>query len=264
MADRRRGGTRHYSADTTTPPDLLAGGAGPIWRDTMEGRYRTDPEALAAVLPPPLEPTEDADVRLTIATGTNPDGTTFGEGRISVRARHGTIEGDYPLLVVHSHERDAIEARERLGEPAHVGHVNGSIKARRVEKRITRLEHHVAHLVGVVEGPEQPVPTSRTEFTFRVHRALDGARAIDGDAELVVVTRTIAERKAAKVGGIVRLGASPFDPVRELPLRQTHGVRIAQQFVTVSARSAGRIPADDIVPFLHHRYDPPPLPATDA
>ncbi len=252
-------GTRHYAARTVTHPDLFAGALGPIWRDTMEGRYRTDPDALAAVLPPPLEPTEDADVRLSIATGTNPDGTTFGEGRISVQARHGTIVGDYPLLVVYTGEHDAIDARERFGEPAHVGKINGSIKVRRVEKRITRLDHHVAHLVGVVEGPQPPASTSRTEFTFRVSRAIDGARAIEGDAELLVVTRTIEERKAAKVGGIVRLGASPFDPIRELPLRQTHGVRIAQQFITVSARSAGRIPADDIVPFLHHRYDPPPV-----
>lgn len=255
--------TRHYAARPDAPVlDLAAGGAGPVWRDTLEGRYLTDPDALAAVLPPPLEATEDPTVRVSIATGNNPDGSPFGEGRVSVQARHGSIVGEYPLFVVADSDQAVLEARDRFGDPAHRGVIGGSIDGRRIEKRISRKDHNVVHLVGVVEGPESPTPTSRIEFTFRTRRALNEPMDLAEDPELVIVTRTVEERRAATVGGIVRLGGTPFDPIRELPIRKTHGLRIAQQFVTLSARSAGHVPADSHRPFLHHRYDPSPVPAS--
>ena len=252
--------TRHYAARPDADPvDLAAGGAGPVWRDALEGRYLSDVDAIAAVLPPPLEVTDDPTVRVAIATGTNPDGSSFGEGRVTVQARHGSVVGEYPLLVVVDTEQALFEARERFGDPARRGVITGSINDRRIEKRISRNDQHVVHLVGVVEGPEAPTPATRTEFTFRTRRALDGAMALAEDPELVIVTRTVEERRAATVGGIVRLGGTPFDPIRELPIRKTHGLRIAQQFVTVSARSAGSVPAASHEPFLHHRYDPSPV-----
>ena len=252
--------TRHYAARPDADPvDLAAGGAGPVWRDALEGRYLSDVDAIAAVLPPPLEVTDDPTGRVAIATGTNPDGSSFGEGRVTVQARHGSVVGEYPLLVVVDTEQALFEARERFGDPARRGVITGSINDRRIEKRISRNDQHVVHLVGVVEGPEAPTPATRTEFTFRTRRALDGAMALAEDPELVIVTRTIEERRAATVGGIVRLGGTPFDPIRELPIRKTHGLRIAQQFVTVSARSAGSVPAASHEPFLHHRYDPSPV-----
>lgn len=252
--------TRHYAARPDVDhADIAAGGAGPVWRDTLEGRYLTDPDAVAAALPAPLEPTGDPTVRVAIATGTNPDGSSFGEGRVTVQARHGSIVGEYPLVVVVDTEHALLEARERFGDPAHLGSVTGTITDRRIEKRIGRHDHNVVHLVGVVDGPEAPTPTSRTEFTFRTKRSIDHALDLAEDPELVLVTRTIEERRAATVGGIVRLGGSPFDPVRDLPVRKTHGLRIAQQFVTLSARSGGHIPADSHRPFLHHRYDPSPV-----
>ena len=167
--------------------------------------------------------------------------------------------GEYPLLVVADTEQAVLEARERFGEPARQGEIGGSITERRIEKRVSRHGHNVVHLVGVVEGPEAPTPSTRTEFTFRTRRALDAAMRLAEDPELVIVTRTIEERRAATVGGVVRLGGTPFDPIRELPIRKTHGLRIAQQFVTLSARSAGNVPADWHHSFLHHRYDPPPV-----
>lgn len=251
---------RHYAARPDAQHiDLAAGGAGPVWRDTLEGRYLSDRDAVAAVLPPPLEATEDPTVRVSISTGTNPDGSPFGEGRVTVQARHGSIVGEYPLLVVVDTEHALFDARERFGEPARRGLITGTIKERRIEKRISRNDQHVVHLVGVVEGPEAPTPGSRTEFTFRTRRSLDEAVGLAADPEIVIVTRTIEERRAATVGGIIRLGGTPFDPVRELPIRKTHGLRVAQQFVTLSARSAGHVPADSHRPFLHHRYDPSPV-----
>ena len=114
--------TRHYAARPDVDhADIAAGGAGPVWRDTLEGRYLTDPDAVAAALPAPLEPTGDPTVRVAIATGTNPDGSSFGEGRVTVQARHGSIVGEYPLVVVVDTEHALLEARERFGDPARPG-----------------------------------------------------------------------------------------------------------------------------------------------
>ena len=69
------------------------------WATVLTATYQTDPEALAAVLPPPLEPGDDPRVSIRIArvdiTGLPP----FGAGTFSVRCWHEGTTGDYPLVM---------------------------------------------------------------------------------------------------------------------------------------------------------------------
>ncbi|MDA8360086.1 MAG: acetoacetate decarboxylase family protein [Actinomycetota bacterium] len=59
-----------------------------VWATTLVATYATDPEVIAAVLPPPLEPGGDPLVKVTIATVDIPGYPTFGAGSFSVRASH--------------------------------------------------------------------------------------------------------------------------------------------------------------------------------
>ena len=65
-----------------------------IWSEAVTALYETDPELIAAVLPPPLEPGPEPLVRLTITTVKMPVGPAFGAGWFGVRARTST--GTYP------------------------------------------------------------------------------------------------------------------------------------------------------------------------
>ena len=61
---------------------------GEIWSQALTAIYETDPEVIAAVLPPPLEPPAEPLVRVTITTVDMPGGYTFGAGYFAVRAAH--------------------------------------------------------------------------------------------------------------------------------------------------------------------------------
>jgi len=39
-----------------------------VWATTLVATYLTDPEVIAAVLPPPIEPPDEPQVKVTIAT----------------------------------------------------------------------------------------------------------------------------------------------------------------------------------------------------
>src|ERR1700736_2099455 len=68
------------------------------WAQVVTAIYETDPEVVAAVLPPPLTP-GDPLVRVTIATVAIDGRPPFGAGYFGVRARHEGVDGEYPLVM---------------------------------------------------------------------------------------------------------------------------------------------------------------------
>ena len=53
-----------------------------VWATTLVATYLTDPEVIAAVLPPPIEPGGDPLVKVTVATVDIPGYPTFGAGKL--------------------------------------------------------------------------------------------------------------------------------------------------------------------------------------
>ena len=94
-----------------------------------------------------------------------------------------------------------------------------------------------------------------SEFTYRTLRAHDDGCRLAADPTLCLVKRTIEERRATLIGGLVRLGQSPYDPLNALPVRNTQSVRLSQQFVTTTVSELCSVPAVDYQPYLHQRYD---------
>lgn len=229
---------------------------GPVWVDNLETVYVTDAATIAAILPPPLSPGPEPIVRVAISTAADDRGGTTGEARISVQASWDDIVGEYVLFVGMTSEGSALHARERFGEPAHQADITSTINhTRRIANRVARLGHTVVQVIGMVEEPQQSDHVVRTEFAFRIDRSVNDPSALASDPELVAMTRSIEARKAAKVTGIVRLGDSPMDPIRDLAVRQTHRSHLAQQFVTVDAKVVDTVAAADFLPYVHQRYD---------
>src|SRR5438552_16057993 len=70
-----------------------------VWATTLVATYLTDPDVIAAVLPPPIEPGSEPQVKVTIATVDISGYPTLGAGSLSDRARHEGTEGHYALLM---------------------------------------------------------------------------------------------------------------------------------------------------------------------
>ena len=95
------------------------------WTTSLTAIYETDPDAVAAVLPPPLEPTDQPLVRVTVATVDIGRGLPpFGAGTFAVQARHEGTVGNYPLVMPMTTEQSVIGGRETFGEPKKLAEVN--------------------------------------------------------------------------------------------------------------------------------------------
>src|SRR3954463_5319227 len=94
------------------------------WATTLVAIYETDPDVIAAVLPPPLSPIDEPLVRLTIATVDVGRGyPIFGAGTFSVMCEHEGTVGDYALLMPMTTEQSVIGGRETFGEPKKLAEV---------------------------------------------------------------------------------------------------------------------------------------------
>ena len=94
------------------------------WATTLVATYETDPDAVAAVLPSPLQPPTSPLVRVTVATVDMGRGyPVFGAGTFGVHCSYDGIEGDYALVMPMTTEQAVIGGRETFGEPKKLAEV---------------------------------------------------------------------------------------------------------------------------------------------
>ena len=74
--------------------EIEATRAGDIWSQAVTAVYETEPDIVAAVLPPPLEPGPEPLVRITITRVEMPGLPVFGAGWIGDQARHDDRLGE--------------------------------------------------------------------------------------------------------------------------------------------------------------------------
>jgi len=106
-----------------------------------------------------------------------------------------------------------------------------------------------------VIGEREPSSAERIDFYFKLLPSPEGPGLLDGDPFLVHSHKSSRERRAEIVEGEVLLGDSPLDPVADLPVRGLKSITLAQRATIVDARTVGTVPADDLIPFMHQRYD---------
>ena len=83
----------------------------------------------------------------------------------------------------------------------------------------------------------------------------EGPTKLDGDPFIVHSKKSSRERKAEVVEGEVILGDSPLDPLSDLPVKKLVSINLSQRATVVSARTVGTVPAENLIPFVHQRYD---------
>ena len=225
---------------------------------SIEVRYLTDPEVLAAVLPPPLEPTDDPRVHVRV---TDID-LQFGEisytervGFIAVDCRYGDVVGEYPLIIPIDLEPAISISRERFGEPKKLAEIDFVREGEHVEARITRQGVTFVEIVGdVVETLPTPAAHPAHQFWFKFQPAVSGV-GFDGDPLLVQVDQVRSPELVQRVEGELVLRDSSSAPVVDLPVRELESIVWTQRTSTHEPRLIGPVDADAFEPFAYARYD---------
>ncbi|WP_327322766.1 acetoacetate decarboxylase family protein [Streptomyces sp. NBC_01210] len=227
-----------------------------IWSTGVVALWESDPDAVAAVLPPPLKPTERPLVRAAISKVDLP-GYPLGAGSVAVAALHDGREGWYPLVMPMTHERALIGGREVFGEPKKLGEVG--VERDGLVVRAVLARHGIAFVEvrGAVDGPlPLPEPAEKLDFYFKFLPAVDG-QGFDADPVLVHCIRNEKFRRLERITGDVVLRESMYDPVADLPVRSVVELTIGEKTTDQKGRVAERVSAQALLPYIHQRYDDP-------
>ncbi|MEU8894042.1 acetoacetate decarboxylase family protein [Streptomyces sp. NPDC048442] len=228
-----------------------------IWSTGVVAVWESDPDAVAAVLPPPLKPTGRPLVRANISKVDLP-GYPLGAGSVAVAAEYGGREGWYPLVMPMTHERALIGGREVFGEPKKLGEVTVEREGLIVRASLARHGIAFVEVRGAVDRalPVPGEPTEKLDFYFKFLPAVDG-RGFDADPVLVQCTRHEKVRKLEKVSGDVVLRESMYDPVADLPVRRLIEITLGEKTSDQSGKVVERVDAQALLPYIHQRYDDP-------
>jgi acetoacetate decarboxylase len=227
-----------------------------IWSTGVVALWESDPDAVAAVLPPPLKPAERPLVRANISTVELP-GYPLGAGSVAVAAVHDGHEGWYPLVMPMTHERALTGGREVFGEPKKLGEVTVERDGLVVRAALARHGIAFVEVRGAVDGPlPLPGPTAKLDFYFKYLPAVDG-EGFDSDPVLVHCTRHEKVRRLEGISGDVVLRESVYDPVADLPVRRLVGITIGEKTSDQRGRVVARVSAEALLPYIHQRYDDP-------
>jgi acetoacetate decarboxylase len=172
----------------TNPGDILG------W-PFLKIDYPTDADGIARLLPPGIDPSDSANVHLSIYNFPVPDEPEYGVV-VSVDANYRDMNGQpkYPAEIVYF----------RLGE---------RVSARATHQRYTFLEFE-GKTRGVLPNPE---PYLEHEWWVKVSRAVGGAeKAYDFPPHVVKVATTYKTFFQEKVDGELLLRESPWDPIATL------------------------------------------------
>jgi acetoacetate decarboxylase len=227
------------------------------WATTLVAIYETDPEAIAAVLPPPLTPPGEPLVRVNIATVDVGRGyPVFGAGTFSVYARHEGVDGDYALVMPMTTEQAVIGGRETFGEPKKLAEIglertdDGAVRG-----HFTRMGTTFVEIAGRVTGELEPTPPqTRTSFYLKFLPSPSG-KGFDGEPMLVYCRRAEKTRNLWAVDGELVLRESRFDPVADLPVRKLRSIELADRTSVQTGEVVTTVPADWVAPYMHQRYD---------
>ncbi|MDZ4827376.1 MAG: acetoacetate decarboxylase family protein [Actinomycetota bacterium] len=233
---------------------------GEIWSQALTAIYETDPEIIAAVLPPPLEPPAEPLVRATITTVDMPGGYTFGAGYFAVRAKHEGLEGEYPLFMPMTTEQATVGGRETFGEPKKIGEVWVKRDGADVHGVMARMGFTVVEIQGrVAETLESPPERTKTDFYFKFLPAPDGlgvgGGGFDSDPALVYCHKKEKMRLLERVDGDLVLRDSPLDPVADIPVRRLVDLNWSERTTFQSGVIHSYVKSEWLAPFVHQRYD---------
>jgi acetoacetate decarboxylase len=228
---------------------------GDIWSEAVTAVYETDPEIIAAVLPPPLEPGPEPLVRITITKVQVPGLAIFGAGWIGVQARHGDRLGEYPILMPMTTEQSTIGGRETNGEPKKLAQVEVRRDGNRVEASISRMGSLLCEIVGTVRETRENYEKEKTDFWFKLSPSPETAGQLDQDPLLVYGEKTERTRLHERIEGELVIKEAPLDPIADLVIRRIVDLNWTERASTQVGRIIGPVPRADVAPYLHQRYD---------
>ncbi|MDX1505656.1 MAG: acetoacetate decarboxylase family protein [Spongiibacter sp.] len=184
-------------------------------------RYMTDPENIARLLPPGIEPGRQPGVTITIYNFPVLNEPEYG-CVVNVDANFNGIEGEYTLGIAIDQEAAIYGSHERWGQPKYYGETRYFRLMDFVSAKVSHRGYTFLEFSGQVTGEGEIPPEIETnEWWIKHLRGVDMTKPDwDFPPHVVRVYSKYGTAHVEKLQGKVTLIDSPWDPVAsQLPMR---------------------------------------------
>jgi acetoacetate decarboxylase len=239
-------------------PDLFRRYAAPkfLQARTLSIVFETDPEAIAAVLPPPLEPDGSSLASVGVACfGASNCVGPFDGGSLNVRARYGDVAGNYCVTMPMSTDTAIVFGRELYGEPKKQARVALVREGSHVRGTVERFGITYVTIEADLDEVRTPGEAQGSTFHVKFTPRCDG-QGLDGDPLLIQVSSRIITTRLERGAGTIRFQESPYDPVIDFPVRRIVGATYTEGETHTSARVLARLDAERFLPYAFGKMDP--------
>jgi len=221
--------------------------------------YETDPDIVAAVLPPPLRAARRPEVGVTISQVAIHFAPGFdiaiGAAIFGVRAVYEGVEGLYMITMPMTTEGAVVGGRETYGEPKKLAEIDFKWDADMISATVTRHGVPYLELKGTAGAALPPQEFTEYAYCFKCLPALEHGKGLEFDPLLVRLEWHHSLAKAQSMTGEVVLRESMFDPVADLAVRRVVSMTYEEGRTRSSGKVLRSVPAANLLPFLHQRYD---------
>ena len=216
--------------------------------------YRTDPEAIARLLPPGIEPGEDPKVFLTFYSFPVLNEPELGLV-MTAAADFDGIRGEYALGYAIDQEAAVYVSREHWGQPKYLADIRYFRMMNHVEAAVRHAGYTFAQFTGDISGTDEAGEEFETnEWWIKVARSVTMApNSYDYPPHVVRVYARYRTAFRQSLSGELVLRDAPFDPLaRRLPMReQVDAYLWTPEFLAREITLAGELDPDGFWPYAN-------------
>lgn len=215
--------------------------------------YRTDPDKIAALLPPGIEPGANPHVNITFYNFPVPDEPEYGILQ-TVDADYDGTAGEYAIGYGIDQESAIFGSQEMNGQPKYPCTTEYYRLGPQVSARSTHQGYTFAEFKGVATGPVDKGDVETNEWWIKVSRAVSvggPATGYDFPPRVVHVYASYNTLWCENVDGELLLRDSPWDPLAsELPMLEQVSAQLWWPIpVDRKITLAGPLDPDAFLPF---------------
>ncbi|HET8943594.1 MAG TPA: acetoacetate decarboxylase family protein [Dehalococcoidia bacterium] len=217
--------------------------------------FETTPDAIRALLPPPLEPMPEPLGSAWVGEVANSNSVgPFVGAALYLRARFGDIVGNYCLTMPVSTPQAVTFGRELYGQPAKLARMIFERQDEFVWGSAERHEIRFLSLRGRLTGQAATGRQVTSTFHFKFSPRADGV-GFDGAPLLIHETGESTVEKAERGRGELIFRDSPHDPVSDIPVTQVVDAVYTEGHTYTSARVLTEVDPEAFLPYSFGKTD---------
>lgn len=224
---------------------------------TLAISFLTEPDVIAELLPPPLQPAAEPRISISVSEIRRSDCVgPFNGSSVNLACSYEGRDGLYCLAMPMSTDTAVIFGRELFAEPKKLADIRLEQRGKHVQGTVTRHGITYIDLRGTFDDEPGPVEQSGVSqhYYFKYLPAADG-KGLAFDPQLIRVTHRGVTHRAARGAGTITFRESRHDPLIDIPVVEVLGATLSEGETHTTAEVVTTVPAAGFLPYAYGKTD---------